>query len=236
MRIRDSITTVPDPAKWYEQSYSYEISTRISAAIISLDNLVTETARNDFDKINRDIMTTYKMTMERDGKSWGRTPDSAAYVHSKSPELTDINAMQDMSTQMSAVATAAGGILATLLFGVGGIVGTIGASTAARMITKNKINNEIEKARAELCQYVENDVGTVLSEATKDCEARISIIYADMGRAVLMSESTWMKIQMEAISDAAKPAEESAAKAEESIKNKIIELSDVSASLNNFID
>lgn len=230
------IDNVNAPDKWYEKNYEYEIATRVSASIIALDNYVTEIARNDFDKINRDVMSTYRVALERDGKAWSRTPDSAAYVHKTSPELTDIGAMQEQSTKISAAATAAGGLLATLLFGVGGIVGTVGASTVVRMLTKNKIDKEIEAARDILRNYVEEDVKNVMNAATTDCLGRISLLYADMARAIYTSESEWMNTQMDMIKKTAQPEEDEAAKTEESIQKKIDEFNKISESFNKFTE
>lgn len=230
--MQNRIDTVPDPAKWYAQSYAYEISTRISASIISLDNLVTETARNDFDKLNRIILTRYKATLERNGDVYDKTPDSSSYVHAKSPDLTDIDVLQEKSTKLTAAATAVGGVLAGLIFGVGGLVGTIGASTGARLLTKRKIDKEIAKARMELSNFVKDDVATVFSDAVRDCRGRISLIYGDMERAARLTESNWMKTQHEIIDSAVKPAEEASEKTIATIDERIREFSKLSENLN----
>lgn len=233
MKYRISI--VPDPAKWYEQSYDYELSTRISASIISLDNLVTENARNDFDKVNKELMSKFKAVLERDNKTWGRTPDSNIVVHAKNPELADITEIQDKSVKITAVATAAAGILATSVLGFAGIVGTVGAATAVRLLTKNKIDKEVSKARQELSDFVEYDVKKALNEATRDCESRISLIYGDIDRASKLSECTWMQAQHEMIASTSNPIDQSADQTITNIDTKIQEFEKLRESFEKFI-
>lgn len=234
--MRYRVRNVSDPRKWYEQSYAYEIATRVSAAINSLDNVVTENARNDFESLNRELMCRYKVAMERDGKSWSRTPDSAVYAHQAAPEMVNVDALQVKSTKLNAIATAAGGLLATVLFGVGGMIGTIGASTAARLLTKNKIDGKVELARQQLYDFLPGDIEMVINDATKDCEGRITLIYNDMIRALMLSESEWMQTQQKLIADASKPAAEMDAKAVEAIDKQIEALNNLSTKFNKFID
>lgn len=234
--MRYRVRNVSDPRKWYEQSYAYEIATRVSAAINSLDNVVTENARNDFESLNRELMCRYKVAMERDGKSWSRTPDSAAYTHQAAPEMVNVDAMQVKSTKLNAIATAAGGLLATVLFGVGGMIGTIGASTAARLLTKNKIDGKVELARQQLYDFLPGDIEMVINDATKDCEGRITLIYNDIIRSLMLSESEWMQTQQKLIADASKPAAEMDAKAVEAIDKQIEALNNLSTKFNKFID
>lgn len=234
--MRYRISTVPDPAKWYQQSYSYEISNRVSASIISLDNYVTETARYDFDWLNKTIAGRYKATIERDNKTWGRTPDSSSYVHEKAPDIANIDRMQDSNIKITAAATAVGGLLGGLLFGIGGIVGSVGASTAVRFLGKKKIAKEIEKARGELYAFVEEDIKNLLADATRDCEGRIALIYGDIARSAKLSESSWMQAQHEAIKQAARPAEDAAGKTAAQIDDRIRQINEISEKLNNIIN
>lgn len=234
--MRYRISTVPDPAKWYQQSYSYEISNRVSASIISLDNYVTETARYDFDWLNKTIAGRYKATIERDNKTWGRTPDSSSYVHEKAPDFANIDRMQDSNIKITAAATAVGGLLGGLLFGIGGIVGSVGASTAVRFLGKKKIAKEIEKARGELYAFVEEDIKNLLADATRDCEGRIALIYGDIARSAKLSESSWMQAQHEAIKQAARPAEDTAGKTAAQIDDRIRQINEISEKLNNIIN
>lgn len=226
------ISTVPDPAKWYQLSYAYEISSRLSASIITLDNMVTEMARNDLEAVNREIVTAYRTSIERNAKSWGRTADSGAYVHKDAPEMGDVDKMRKRSNTVTAVATIAGGVVAGLTLGIGGIIGTVGASTVARHFTTGRIEQEVEKARKTLEQHVEEDVDSIIRDATRDCEGRISLIYGDISRAITAAESSWMQTQHELITKAAKPAEESDEKAAESINTKIEALINLKEGLN----
>lgn len=229
------IQSVPDPGKWYELSYKYELSTRISASIITLDNAVTENARNDLERINRELNVKYKTILVRDGKIWRHTPEPAAYAHGKSLEMKDLEKIKKRSGLYTAVAaiTTAGVICPCL--GACGIIGSIGISTCARFLTQRKINREVTKAREELMGYVDTDVSKILGQATKDCRARIALIYSDIKRAVLSSESKWMETQMEAVSAAAKPMLESEEKAGSQLSAAIREMEGISEKLTKFI-
>lgn len=215
------IRTVPDPAKWYRQSYAYEISARLSASIISLDNVVTECARNDLEAVNREIVQAYRTSLERNAKSWGRTADTSAYFHGAAPEMADIDKMRNKSNTIAALATIAGGLVAGLTFGVGGIIGTVGASTVARHFSTRHIEREIDKARATLEAHVESDVDSIISDATRDCENRISLLYGDISRAIYEAETSWMKAQHALIEQASRPAGEANIEKLEGINTRI---------------
>lgn len=229
------INTVPDPAKWYAQSYAYEMSNRISGAIIALDNAVTETARNDFDWLNKELMRQYKANIDREGKSWSRTEAASCYVHKAPPQMTDIGRMESKNVKVNAVATAVGGVVGALLFGVGGLIGSVGASTATRFLTKRKVDEEIARARENLGAFVVDDVGKIMREATCDSAARIRLIYSDITRAARQSESTWMLTQHTLIAEAAQNAAQPQAEALDEINRKSSILESLSAKFQKYI-
>lgn len=234
--MRYRISNVPDPAKWYHQSYSYEISNRISASIMTLDNYVTETARFDFDWLNKTLAGKYRSTIERNNKNWDRTPDVSSFVHEKAPDMANIDRMQDSNMKITAAATAVGGLLGGILFGIGGIVGSVGASTAVRFLGKNKIAKEIEKARGELYDFVEDDIKNLMSDATRDCEGRINLIYGDMVQNAKRSESQWMQAQHQAIQQATLPQQAADEKEIDDIDSKIQRLVEISDNLNKNVN
>lgn len=229
------ISTVPDPAKWYSQSYAYEMANRVSGAIIALDNAVTETARNDFDWLNKEIMRRYKASIDRDGKSWNRTEAAACYVHNAPPRMTDIGRMERKNVKINAAATAVGGVVGALLFGVGGLIGSVGASTATRFLTKRKVDEEIARARESLSAFVIEDVGKIMREATCDSAARIRLIYSDINRAARQSESTWMQTQHTLIAEAARNVSDPQGETLEAIGKKSSTLESLSENLKKHI-
>lgn len=223
--------TMPDPGKWYRQHYAYQLSNRMSASIVSLDNYVTERARADFEWLNRELAKSFKTQAERDSKVWGKTEEKSDYVHTAAPELADISGMQQKSGTVTAFVASGGALLGSILFGVGGLIGSVGAGTAARFIAKRKIDNAIDKDRSVLMDYIKDDVGKVLSEATFDSSNRIRLLYSDMLAAALKSESLWMKTQHELIEMASRPSAEASAKALAELDGKISLLAELSETL-----
>lgn len=233
--MRHRLESVPDPAKWYSQHYAYEIANRVSASIITLDNAVTENARNDFDWLNRELMRSYKAGIERDNKTWSRTEAPSCYVHGNGPDLGDISRIENRNVKINAAATAAGGVLGALLFGVGGLIGSVGASTATRFLTRRKVDEEIGRARQALDEFMPGDIEKIMREATVDSERRIRLIYSDIVRAARQSEGTWMQTRHAMIAEAARPDEESREKRIADIDDRIATLETLSQQLNKFI-
>lgn len=222
--LLNRVDTVPDPAKWYERSYAYELSNQLSSAIISLDNIVTEQARNDFEWLNKELVKAYKTGIERDYKIWNRTEEVSAYISGNAGEMKDINKMQEKSVRNTTIGTIAGGLIGALTLGVGGIIGTVGVSSVVRNLSKQEIDREIAKARRLLEEFIPRDVERVLTEATRDSAGRVRLIYEDIVRSAKLSESLWMQKQHDLIEEAAKPAGEAIEKAVENINNRMDKL------------
>lgn len=220
-----------DPGKWYRQHYAYQLSNRMSASIVSLDNYVTERARADFEWLNREIAKNFKTQAERDSMVWGKTEEKSDYVHTAAPKLSDISGMQQTSGMVTAFVASGGALLGSLLFGVGGLIGSVGAGTAARFITKKKIDRAIDKDRSILMDYIRDDVGKVLSEVTFDSSNRIRLLYSDMLTAAFKSEALWMKTQHELIEMASRPTAEASDKAVAELDKKISHLAELSETL-----
>lgn len=226
-----NIETMSDPGKWYRQHYAYQLSNRMSASIVSLDNYVTERARADFEWLNREIAKNFKTQAERDSMVWGKTEEKSDYVHTAAPKLSDISGMQQTSGMVTAFVASGGALLGSLLFGVGGLIGSVGAGTAARFITKKKIDRAIDKDRSILMDYIRDDVGKVLSEVTFDSSNRIRLLYSDMLTAAFKSEALWMKTQHELIEMASRPTAEASDKAVAELDKKISHLAELSETL-----
>ncbi len=226
-----NIETMSDPGKWYRQHYAYQLSNRMSASIVSLDNYVTERARADFEWLNREIAKNFKTQAERDSMVWGKTEEKSDYVHTAAPKLSDISGMQQTSGMVTAFVASGGALLGSLLFGVGGLIGSVGADTAARFITKKKIDRAIDKDRSILMDYIRDDVGKVLSEVTFDSSNRIRLLYSDMLTAAFKSEALWMKTQHELIEMASRPTAEASDKAVAELDKKISHLAELSETL-----
>lgn len=216
--MNNRIEVSPDPKQWYEKSYKYELSKYITAALISLDNIVTENARNDFEWLNKELAKNFKVNTERNGSFWKRTEESSFYVHQRTPDMADINKVRQKETIKTSAAMIIGGITATVLTGgLGGLIGTVGVGTLMRNISAKKINEEIGKIREQLHAFIESDIKTVLKEATMDSANRIRLIYSDMVAGAYRTESNWVKAQYTMIEQALKSSED----ADESKINKI---------------
>ncbi len=222
--LLNRVDNVPDPGKWYSQSYDYELANQISSAIISLDNVVTEHARNDFEWLNKELVKAYKTGIERDYKIWSRTEEASVYTSGEAGPMKNINKLQEKSVRNTTIGTIAGGLIGALTLGVGGIIGTVGVSSVIRSLSKQKIDSEIAKARRVLVEFIPRDVEKVLYEATRDSSGRVRLIYDDIIRSANLSESLWMQKQHELIEEAAKPAGEAIEKAVANIDERIANL------------
>lgn len=206
--MNNRIDVSPDPKLWYEKSYKYELSNRVTAALISLDNVVTENARNDFEWLNKELAKTFKVNAERNSSIWKRTEESSFYVHQKTPDMADLNKLRQKETIKTSAAMIIGGITATVLTGgIGGLIGTVGVGTLMRNISTKKINEEVGKLREQLHTFVESDIRTILKDATLDSVNRIRLIYSDMVAGAYRAESNWITAQYTMIEQSSKPSE-----------------------------
>lgn len=205
--MNNRIDVSPDPKQWYEKSYKYELSKYVTAALISLDNVVTEYARNDFEWLNKELAKKFKVNVERDNTIWKRTEESSFYVHQKTPDMADLSKLRQKETIKTSAAMIIGGMIATALTGLGGLIGTIGVGTLMRSISTKKINEEVGKLREQLHTFVESDIKTILKDATLDSANRIRLIYSDMVAGAYCAESNWVTAQYTMIEQSSKPSE-----------------------------
>lgn len=233
MRHRASIA--PDPAKWYQQSYEFELGSRLSAAIITLDNTVTEKARADFDWLNRELGRQFKSTAERNSRVWRKTEEKSDYVHMDSPELSDVYKMSQKSVTMTTIASVGGALVGSLLFGIGGLVGSVGAGTVTRFMTKRKIDGAVQTDRDTLFNFIGQDVEKVIGEATYDSANRIRLLYSDMLSAAHRAESLWIKTQYDLVERASQPEIEARDKALATLDEKEKSLAEAEKSLEKFL-
>lgn len=207
--MNNRIEVSPDPKQWYEKSYKYELSKHITAALISLDNVVTENARNDFEWLNKELAKKFKVNAERNSSFWKRTEESSSYVHQGAPEMADLTKLRQKETIKTSVAMIIGGITATVLTsGLGGLIGTVGVGTLMRNLSTKKINEEVGKLREQLHTFIVSDIKTVLNDATLDSVNRIRLIYSDMVAGAYRVESNWIKAQYTMIEQSSKPSED----------------------------
>lgn len=228
--MNNRIAVSPDPKLWYEKSYKYELSNRVTAALISLDNVVTENARNDFEWLNKELAKKFKVNVERDNTIWKRTEESSFYVHQKTPDMADLNKLRQKETVKTSAAMIIGGITATVLTGgLGGLIGTVGVGTLMRSISTKKINEEVGKLREQLHAFIESDIKTILKDATLDSANRIRLIYSDMVAGAYRAESNWITAQYTMIEQSSKPSEVAD-------ENKLKKIDDNIKKINELID
>lgn len=228
--MNNRIDVSPDPKLWYEKSYKYELSNRVTAALISLDNVVTENARNDFEWLNKELAKKFKVNVERDNTIWKRTEESSFYVHQKTPDMADLNKLRQKETVKTSAAMIIGGITATVLTGgLGGLIGTVGVGTLMRSISTKKINEEVGKLREQLHAFIESDIKTILKDATLDSANRIRLIYSDMVAGAYRAESNWITAQYTMIEQSSKPSEAAD-------ENKLKKIDDNIKKINELID
>lgn len=227
--MNNRIDVSPDPKQWYEKSYKYELSKYVTAALISLDNVVTEYARNDFEWLNKELAKKFKVNVERDNTIWKRTEESSFYVHQKTPDMADLSKLRQKETIKTSAAMIIGGMIATALTGLGGLIGTIGVGTLMRSISTRKINEEVGKLREQLHTFVESDIKTILKDATLDSANRIRLIYSDMVAGAYRAESNWVTAQYTMIEQSSKPSEIAD-------ENKLKKIDDNIKKINELID
>lgn len=240
--LQNRIETVPNPKQWYEKSYRYELGNRLTAAIISLDNVVTENARNDFEWLNKQLAKQFKITAERNSEIWKRTEGASYYSHNKDPEMLDPKDISRKEGYKTSAAVILGSIIAgTLLTGGvggfvgGGIIGSVGVGTIMRHLSEKKLAEHMEKIREQLRDYVKADIPVVLQEATANSANRIRLVYNDMVAGAYQCESNWIKIQYDLIDQAAKPSDEAYEKALENVDGKIHKMETLSINLQKYI-
>ena len=236
------IETSTDPRQWYEKTYKYELSNRLTAALISLDGTVSENARNDFEWLNRELATRFKVNAGRDGTFWKRTEELSEHSHGKAPELTDLAKERQKAGIKISVAVIVGTIVVGTLTGGGiggllgvGILGSVGVGTLMRHFSTQRLQRDTAQVRQQLRQFVRKDVPKVLEEATKDCANRLRLIYSDMVANAYQTESNWMKTQQELIEQAAKPSGDALDKERKNVEEKITEIEKYSNNLLKYI-
>ncbi len=228
--MNNRIDISPDPKQWYEKSYKYELSKYITATLISLDNVVTENARNDFEWLNKELAKKFKVNAERSSSIWKRTEESSFYVHQRTPDMVDLSKLRQKENIKTSVAMIIGGITATVLTGgFGGLIGTVGVGTLMRSISTKKINEEVGKLREQLHSFIESDIKTILKDATLDSVNRIRLIYSDMVAGAYRAESNWIKAQYTMIEQSSKPSEDAD-------ENKLRKIDDNIKKINELID
>lgn len=223
--MNNRIDVSPNPKQWYEKSYKYELSTRLTAAIMSLDSVVTERARNDFEWLNKELVKQFKINAERNSDIWKRTEEQSFYVHQGAPDVSDVSEIRQKETIRTSVAIVVSGIIAVILTsGTGGLIGTVGVGTVMRHISEKKINEQIGKIREQMHEFILSDVPNVLKDSTMDCENRIRLIYSDMVAGAFQSESNWMKTQHSLIEQAAQPSIDAQEKALNVVDEKLLKI------------
>lgn len=228
--------TVPDPKIWYEKSYKHEMADRLTAAIISLDNAVTEKARNDFNWLDKEIANQFSVRAERDITKWGNTEEKSPYNHKAAPEMSDIKAAHQKENVKTGTAIAISGVLMGILTcGMGGLLGSAGVGTIMRFLSVRNIDALNEKNRQVLHEYVANDVPNTLAEATADSNRRIDLIYNDILAGAYQVESSWIKTRYSLLEQADKPSNEKLEQIAEEINDKIIEIETRAKNLEKFI-
>lgn len=240
--MQNRIETVPNPKQWYEKSYRYELGNRLTAALISLDNVVTENARNDFEWLNKQLIKQFKITAERNSEIWKRTEGSSYYSHCKAPEMIDPKEISRKEGYKTSGAVILGSIIAgTLLTGGvggfvgGGIIGSVGVGTIMRHLSEKKLAEHLEKIREQLRDYIQSDIPAILQEATVNSANRIRLVYNDMVAGAYQCESNWIKTQYDLIDQAAKPSDEAYEKALENADGKIHKVETLSINLQKYI-
>lgn len=240
--MQNRIDTVPNPKQWYEKSYRYELGNRLTAALISLDNVVTENARNDFEWLNKELVKQFKITAERNSEIWKRTEGASYYSHNKDPEMLDPKDISRKEGYKTSAAVILGSIIAgTLLTGGvggfvgGGIIGSVGVGTIMRHLSEKKLAEHMEKIREQLRDYVKADIPAVLQEATANSANRIRLVYNDMVAGAYQCESNWIKTQYDLIDQAAKPSDEAYEKALENADGKTHKVEALSMNLQKYI-
>lgn len=240
--MHNRIDTMPNPKLWYEKSYRYELANRLTAALISLDAVVTENARNDFEWLNKELVKQFKTSAERNSEIWKRTEELSYYSQKKGPEMLDPKDVSRKEGYKTNAAIIAGSIIAgTLLSGGffgfvgGGIIGSVGVGTIMRHFSEKKVSENVEKIREQLREFIQSDIPVVLCEATADCANRIRLVYNDMVAGAFQSESNWIKTQYNLIDQAAKPSDEAYEKALENVDAKISKVEALSINLQKFI-
>lgn len=240
--MQNRIDTMPNPKQWYKKSYRYELANRLTAALISLDNVVTENARNDFEWLNKELIKQFKINAERNSEIWKRTEEPSYYSHEKAPEMLDPKDVSRKEGYKTSAAIIVGSIVAgTILTGGiggfvgGGIIGSVGVGTIMRHLSEKKLAEHVEKIREQLREFIQSDIPVVLHEATADCANRIRLVYNDMVAGAYQSESNWIKTQYNLIDQAAKPSDEAYEKALENVDAKISKVEALSINLQKYI-
>ena len=240
--MQNRIDTMPNPKQWYEKSYRYELANRLTAALISLDAVVTENARNDFEWLNKELIKQFKINAERNSEIWKRTEEPSYYSHEKAPEMLDPKDVSRKEGYKTSAAIIVGSIVAgTILTGGiggfvgGGIIGSVGVGTIMRHLSEKKLAEHVEKIREQLREFIQSDIPVVLHEATADCANRIRLVYNDMVAGAYQSESNWIKTQYNLIDQAAKPSDEAYEKALENVDAKISKVEALSINLQKYI-
>ena len=231
------ISVAPDPKKWYEKSYRYELSNRLTASLISLDNVVTENARNDFEWLNRQMLKQFKINAERDPEMWKRTEETSFYSHKESPDMEDLGDVRKKENYKTGAAVIVSSVVLGILTGGigGGIVGSVGVGTLMRQINEKNLSGIAEQMREQLREYIKSDIPNVLHDATTDCEHRIEYIYRDILAGAHQTESNWTKMQYNLIDQASKPSEDACKKALENIDIKLSKIKEIINKLSKFI-
>lgn len=243
--IQESMNTCidnsPNPKQWYEKKYRYDLSTRLTAALISLDNVVTENARNDFEWLNKELVRQFKINAERDSKIWNRTEELSFYSHKNAPEMVDPKDISRKEGYKTSVGVIIGAIIAGTLFsgGIGGlvgggIIGSVGVGTIMRHLSEKKLTAHVEKIREQLRDFVKSDIPNALKEATSDSANRIRLIYNDMVAGAYQSEKNWINTQYSIIDQAAKPSDEAYEKSLENIDSKINKIEELSKNIKKY--
>lgn len=240
--MQNRIDTMPNPKQWYEKSYRYELANRLTAALISLDAVVTENARNDFEWLNKELVKQFKINVERNGEIWKRTEEPSYYSHKNGPEMVDPKDISRKEGYKTSAAIIAGSIIAgTLLTGGvagfvgGGIIGSVGVGTIMRHLSEKKLAEHVERIREQLREFIQSDIPVVLQEATADCANRIRLVYNDMVAGAFQSESNWIKTQYNLIDQAAKPSDEAYEKSLENVDAKINKVETLNINLQKYI-
>lgn len=182
-----------NPKVWLEEEYAYRV--KIELAVISqmLDNLVANQIRADLQWLNAEMEKQFKAVVKI-------TPDKLQAKENFRPEVDDKSVkfenLRDQSTKATIMSSALT-LGAALLLGVSGaaplILATMGVGSGANIIAKKILENKGDEQRRELKKLIAEEMPRIIQDASSESIAKIRILYNDIIRESLATETCWME-------------------------------------------